>query len=115
MQYYILPYISSTVRVVQRLATDWTTGVPGVRLPARDGNFSSPPRPAWIWGPPSPLSNGYLVFFPGGKAAGAWSWPLAFFKYRSQRMRGAIPPPHYVFMAWYLVTHRDSFTLYPQE
>jgi hypothetical protein len=27
------------------------------------------------------------------------------------RMRGAIPPlPLYVFMAWYLVKHRDSFT-----
>jgi hypothetical protein len=27
------------------------------------------------------------------------------------RMRGAIPPlPHYVFMAWFLVKHRDNFT-----
>jgi len=25
-------------------------------------------------------------------------------------MRGAIPPPQYVFMAWYLVKHRDNFT-----
>jgi hypothetical protein len=28
-------------------------------------------------------------------------------------MRGAIPPlPHYVFMAWCLVKHRDNFTFY---
>jgi hypothetical protein len=28
-------------------------------------------------------------------------------------MRGAIPPlPLYVFMAWYLVKHRDIFTFY---
>jgi hypothetical protein len=25
-------------------------------------------------------------------------------------MRGAIPPPQYVFMAWYLVKDRDNFT-----
>jgi hypothetical protein len=29
--------------------------------------------------------------FPGGKAAGAWSWPLTFFQCRGQRMCGAIP------------------------
>jgi len=29
------------------------------------------------------------------------------------RMRGSIPPlPHYVFMAWCLVEHRDIFTLF---
>jgi hypothetical protein len=27
-------------------------------------------------------------------------------------MRGAIPPPQYVFMGWCLVKHRDSFTLF---
>jgi hypothetical protein len=27
------------------------------------------------------------------------------------RIRGAIPPPQYVFMAWYLVKYRDNFTL----
>jgi len=38
--------------------------------------FSSPSRPHWLWGPPSPLSSGYEGSFPGVKAAGAWSWPL---------------------------------------
>jgi hypothetical protein len=28
------------------------------------------------------------------------------------RMRGAIPPPQYVFMAWCLVKHKNTFTLY---
>jgi hypothetical protein len=38
--------------------------------------FSSPRRPGRLWGPPSLLSNGYGGSFPGGKAAGAWRWPL---------------------------------------
>jgi hypothetical protein len=25
-------------------------------------------------------------------------------------MRGAIPPPQYVFISWFLVKHRDTFT-----
>jgi hypothetical protein len=37
--------------------------------------FSSPCRPDRLWGPPSLLVDiGYS--FPGGKAAGVWSWPL---------------------------------------
>jgi hypothetical protein len=39
--------------------------------------FSSTPCPNRLWGPPSLLSNGYWDLFPCGKAAGAWSWPLA--------------------------------------
>jgi hypothetical protein len=31
-------------------------------------------RPDRPWGPPMLLHNGYRVF-PGGQAAGAWSWP----------------------------------------
>jgi hypothetical protein len=33
-------------------------------------------RPNGLWGPPSILLNEYRMFFPGGKAAGACSWPL---------------------------------------
>jgi hypothetical protein len=41
-----------------------------------------------------------------GREVGHWS-PLV----PRLRMRGAIPPlPKYVFMAWYLVKHRDKFT-----
>ena len=32
-------------------------------------------HPDWPWGPSSLLHNGYRVFFPGGKATGAWRWP----------------------------------------
>jgi len=28
------------------------------------------------WGPSCLVSNGYRRLLPGGKAAGAWSWPL---------------------------------------
>jgi len=29
------------------------------------------------------------------------------------KMRGAMPPlPQYIFMAWYLVKHRDNFTFF---
>jgi hypothetical protein len=34
--------------------------------------FSLPPRTNWLWGQPRRLSGS----FPGGKAAGARSWPL---------------------------------------
>jgi len=36
--------------------------------------FTTASRPAL--GPPRALPNGYQGFFPGGRAAGAWSWPL---------------------------------------
>jgi hypothetical protein len=63
--------------------------------------FSSPPRPNRFWGPPSLLSSGYQGFFPGGKAAGTWSWSLTSIYYQGQRMSGAILPlPQYAFMAW---------------
>jgi len=43
--------------------------------------------------------------FLGGKAVGAWNWHLAL----SLRILGSIPPlPQYVFVAWYLVKHRDN-------
>jgi hypothetical protein len=50
---------------------------PGVRVPAREGNFfSSPLSPYRLWGLPSLLANGYQGLFLWIKAAGAWSWPL---------------------------------------
>jgi len=57
------------------LATSWTIGV---RLPVEAGNFSllhrvqtgSGDHPASY---PMGSTGGY---FPGGKAAGTWSWPL---------------------------------------
>jgi hypothetical protein len=52
---------------------DWEVGV---RVPVGSRIITSPCRPDMLWGPPNLLYNGYRELFPGGKAAGAWSWPL---------------------------------------
>jgi hypothetical protein len=51
----------------------WGVGVP---VPLGAKFLFSPRRPHRVWAPPSLLSNGYRGSFPGGKAAGSWSWPL---------------------------------------
>jgi hypothetical protein len=48
----------------------------GVRVPVGSRIFTSSCRPDRLWGPPNLLYNGYWGLFHGGKAAGAWSWPL---------------------------------------
>jgi hypothetical protein len=49
----------------------------GVRLPAGAGNFSLYYRVQNGSGAhPASYPIGNRGFFPGGKAAGAWSWPL---------------------------------------
>jgi hypothetical protein len=50
--------------VVQRWATGWIIGCSS--LGAGWEFFSSPPRPDWLWDPPSLLSNGYQGLFPWG-------------------------------------------------
>jgi hypothetical protein len=51
--------------------------------------------------------------FPGGKAAGAWNWPLTSILCRSQRMSGAIPSlPQCAFMAWCSVKAQGLLYLY---
>ena len=45
----------------------------GVRISVGKEIFSSPKRPDHIWGLPSLIKNGNLVFFLGDKVAGARS------------------------------------------
>jgi hypothetical protein len=73
-----------------------------VRFPAGAGNFSLNRRVQNGSGA-HPPSYPMVIrgSFPGGKAAGAWSWPLSCILCRGQRMSGFIPSlPKYVFMAW---------------
>jgi len=51
-------------------------------------------------------------YFPGGKAAVAWSCHLPTSSAEVKEMSEAIHPlPQYAFKVWYLVKHRD-FTFY---
>jgi hypothetical protein len=78
------------------------------KIPGRTGFLFMPPRPDRLWGPSSLLPNGYQGSFPSSKPEGgadhsssssvdvnAWSYTST---------------SPYVFMAWYLVKHRDKFT-----
>jgi hypothetical protein len=84
-----------------------------VRFPAGAGKFSLNHR----------VENGsgaYTAFYPmgtegsfhGGKAAGAWSWPLTFIECRGQIMSGAKPPlPNTPSWRGAQLKHRDNFYL----
>jgi hypothetical protein len=76
-----------------------------VRFPAGAGNFSLHHRVQNGSGAhPGSRPMGTRVSFPGGKAAGAWSWPLTSIWCRDQTMSGTIPSlSQYAFMAWCLV------------
>jgi hypothetical protein len=50
----------------------------GVLVPVGSSIFSSSRLPDRLWGPPSLLTNGYRMLFPGDKVAGAWSLSLTF-------------------------------------
>jgi hypothetical protein len=73
--------------------------------------FSSLPRPDRLWNPPSLLSNGYWGFFPRGQSG--WGLKLNTNLHLVPRSKNAwsyTSTPHYVFMLWWLIKHRDNFT-----
>jgi hypothetical protein len=89
----------------------WTIGWSGFESRWRLGIRSFDTVQTGSGAHPASYPMGTGSSFPGGKAVGAWSWPLTSIQCRGQRMRGGIPPlPQYVFMAWCLVKHRDNFT-----
>jgi hypothetical protein len=63
------------------------------RFPVGAGNFSLHHRVQnGSEAHPASCPMGTRGSFPGGKAAGSWSWPLTSILCRGQRMSGAIPP-----------------------
>jgi hypothetical protein len=78
----------------------------------KQGFFSSPPCPYWLWVPSSLLSSGCLSLFPpGGKVARhkADNSPPSGAKVKN--VWNYTFTPLYVFMAWYVVKHRNYFIL----
>jgi hypothetical protein len=83
-----------------------------VRFPAEAGNFSLHYRIQNGSGThPASYPIGTRGSFPGGKAAGPWSWPLISISCRAQRMSGTIPPlPNRPSWRDNQLKHRDYFT-----
>jgi hypothetical protein len=83
-----------------------------VRFPAWAGNSSLHHRSQNGSGVhPASHPMGTRGSFPGGKATGAWSWPLTSTYCRGQRMSGAIPPlPITPSWGGAQLKHRNNFT-----
>jgi hypothetical protein len=88
---------------------------PRVRFPAGAGNFSLHHRVQNGSGAhTASYPMGTRGSFPGGKAARAWSWPLASIQCRGEKMSGTIPPlTQYAFMAWCSVKAQGQLYLLP--
>jgi hypothetical protein len=61
---------------------------------------------------PASYPMGTRGSFPGGKSAGAWSWPLTLIHCRGQECVKLTSTPQYIFMVWCLVKYRDNFSFY---
>jgi hypothetical protein len=105
--YHLYNHYSSCMLI--GIATGWTAGV---RFPAGARDISllhsfqtgSGAHPASY-----PMGTGSC--FSGGKAAGAWSWPLTSIKCRGQEWWSYTSIPPYIFMVW-CVIHREQGQLY---
>jgi hypothetical protein len=69
--------------------------------------FSSSPLPDWFWDPPSLLFSEYRELFPRRQSGRGVKVTTNL--HLASRLSYTSTPP-YVFMAWYLVKHRDNFT-----
>jgi hypothetical protein len=87
--------------VVQRWATGWMVGV---RNPVKAGNFS-------FLTASRPVLKSTRGSFPGGKAAGAWSWPLTSTYCRGQEcVELYLHSPRRPSWRSAQLKHRDNFT-----
>jgi hypothetical protein len=96
----------SSVSLVNGLRAGWN----GVRV------LAGAPHPDRFWGPPSLLPIQRVRgggSFSAGKAAGAWRWALTSSSSEDKNAWSYTSTRPYVFMAWYLVMHRDNFTFSP--
>jgi hypothetical protein len=66
----------------------------GLRIPARATDFS--PKPARLWGSPSPLFSGYRAPFRQGENDGVMKLVIYFHLAPRLQMNGAVPqlPPY---------------------
>jgi hypothetical protein len=83
-------------RTAQRYSVGLWAGWSRVSALVGAGNFSLHHRVQNVTGAhPTSCPMGTRDSLPGGKAAGAWSWPLTSILAPRSRMRGPIPPlPH---------------------